>query len=159
MDYNYFSILNNLYHQKNLSIGNSTYNNFYNYMSNYLNEPQLMQFSFLNNMLIPKNRFLKMLNNKCSSVIKNSKCLNNPNINSFEQISFLRKNCFSEWKHLTNCSTKNFGESFTIELKLLSTKGDLNENEYNKMHLYNETIKRQFTFIKEDLNSNVEETE
>ena len=99
-----------------------------------------------------------MFFNRCDSQInKYAKCVNLPdwkaNINQFISEDKKRE-CFSVWNTVKNCSNKNLGRDFTMKLDMmrnLEQRGSESENEAKSIQQYNLLIKNQLQFLKEDM--------
>mmetsp|Transcript_6874 Transcript_6874/g.7133 ORF Transcript_6874/g.7133 Transcript_6874/m.7133 type:complete len:148 (+) Transcript_6874:3-446(+) len=103
-------------------------------------------------------RMTRMFLNRCESQVLNySNCINNTDWKAdIEQFigEDQRKQCYSAWHNVRQCSTKNLGESFTIKLdamRRLTKTQDENEYQAKSLQQYNNMMKNQLQFLKEDM--------
>lgn len=136
-DYSH-NIQKNVINSQNVAI-NSLYSHF----------PQL---------LTSKYRMTKMFLNRCSSYVDVfSSCIGNEDWKNqiFQHVPIeKRKECYTQWMSVKNCSTKHMGESFTLKLDLIQKlERTQDEQTYEKAAIeqYNIMTKNHFKFLKEDM--------
>jgi hypothetical protein len=103
-------------------------------------------------------RLSNFFKNKCEVQIeKYSSCLGNSswkeNITQYIPLE-KRLECWSTWSIMKACSRKHLGDGFTLKLEisrqLQNTKTD-SEIEAESISKYNDMMKNQFKFLKEDM--------
>jgi len=105
-------------------------------------------------LITSQHRLTKMFLNQCRTPIVNySSCLGSDwaeNINQFVP-NEKRVECFNQWSQIRKCSTKNLGESWTMNLDLHRKLENKELNETTTLNNYNNLINNQLKFLKEDM--------